>query len=107
MGDCASPLTPVHIFNLDGNIQGLGESNDVDVITFLTHGLHFLSRETEENTTMVEESSRDKKKRQMERKGKKILKPLFLQLQGTHIKTFTEERSRILTFTSPAALGSS
>ena len=39
----------VHILHLQGDVQGLGQGRDLDVVTLHGHGLHFLQKPQGEN----------------------------------------------------------
>ena len=48
-----APLAAVHVLHQDGHVQGLGQSDDVDVVALLGHGLHLLGgagRDTEQGS---------------------------------------------------------
>lgn len=36
------PLAMVYVFHLNGDTEGLGQHDNVDVVTSHAHGLHFL-----------------------------------------------------------------
>ena len=39
----------VHVLHLQGDVQGLGQGRDLDVVTLHSHGLHFLQKPQGEN----------------------------------------------------------
>lgn len=49
----------VHVLHLQGDVQGLGQGCDLDVVTLHGHGLHFLQKPQGENNPAEDAGPRE------------------------------------------------